>query len=81
MIFAQNPYKSCAKIICNIYLTDNILQSKKIALPLHLVISFSVINYVVSMRHPRESDEVSFFLYPSLFVRLEYSVNHFDGAC
>ena len=24
------------------------------------------------MRHPRESDEVSFFLYPSLFVRLEY---------
>ncbi len=28
-----------------------------------LVISFSVINYVVSMRRPRESGEVSFFLY------------------
>ena len=28
-----------------------------------MVISFSVINYVVSMRHPRVSDEVSFFLY------------------
>ena len=27
-----------------------------------MVISFSVINYVVSMRHPRVSDEVSFFL-------------------
>ena len=26
-----------------------------------LVISFSVINYVVSMRRPRESGEVSFF--------------------
>ena len=25
-----------------------------------MVISFSVINYVVSMRHPRVSDEVSF---------------------
>ena len=28
-----------------------------------LVISFSVINYVVSMRRPRASGEVSFFLY------------------
>ena len=28
-----------------------------------LVISFSVINYVVRMRHPRVSGEVSFFLY------------------
>ena len=28
-----------------------------------LVISFSVINYVVSMRRPRVSGEVSFFLY------------------
>ena len=27
-----------------------------------LVISFSVINYVVSMRRPRASGEVSFFL-------------------
>ena len=30
---------------------------------MHPVISFSVINYVVSMRHPRESDEVSFSFY------------------
>ena len=30
-------------------------------LPLHPVISFSVINYVVSMRRPRVSGEVSFF--------------------
>ena len=29
-------------------------------LPLHPVISFSVINYVVSMRRPRVSGEVSF---------------------
>ena len=28
-----------------------------------LVISFSVINYVVSMRRPRASGEVSFFFY------------------
>ena len=28
-----------------------------------MVISFSVINYVVSMRHPRVSDEVSFFVH------------------
>ena len=54
MIFAQNPYKSCAKIICNINLTDKILQVKKIGVPLCPVISFSVINYVVSMRAPRE---------------------------
>ncbi len=32
-----------------------------------VVISFSVINYVVSMRHPRVSDDVSFcFIYSSL---------------
>ena len=48
---------------CNILLTIKLLRAKKLALPLHPVISFSVINYVVSMRHPRESDEVSFFLY------------------
>ena len=61
MILASVAYKSYAKIICNINLTDEILQVSKIALPLRPVISFSVINYVVSMRHPRESDEVSFF--------------------
>ena len=33
----------------------------KNSVPLHPVISFSVINYVVSMRRPRESGEVSFF--------------------
>ena len=31
------------------------------SVPLHPVISFSVINYVVSMRRPRVSGEVSFF--------------------
>ena len=35
-----------------------------------MVISFSVINYVVSMRHPRVSDEVSFFLY-MLYIKNE----------
>ena len=47
--------------ICNILLTDKLLQMHKICLPLHSVISFSVINYVVSMRRPRASGEVSFF--------------------
>ena len=52
-------------LLFNIILTRNLLLRIKIALPLHPVISFSVINYVVSMRHPRESDEVSFsFIYP-----------------
>ena len=51
-------------LLFNIILTRNLLLPIKIALPLHTVISFSVINYVVSMRHPRESDEVSFsFIY------------------
>ena len=52
------------KFICNKYLTLKLLTASQKALPLHPVISFSVINYVVSMRHPRESDEVSFsFIY------------------
>jgi hypothetical protein len=52
------------KIHCNKYLTLKLLTATQKALPLHPVISFSVINYVVSMRHPRESDEVSFsFIY------------------
>ena len=34
--------------------------------PLHSVISFSVINYVVSMRRPRVSGEVSFLFYQFL---------------
>ena len=33
---------------------------RKNSVPLHPVISFSVINYVVSMRRPRVSGEVSF---------------------
>ena len=36
------------------------LQLLEKSIPLYPVISFSVINYVVSMRHPRASDEVSF---------------------
>ena len=39
-----------------------------------LVISFSVINYVVSMRRPRESGEVSFFLY--IILRTLYKCNN-----
>ena len=50
-------------IKCNILLTPKLLPAMKKSLPLHSVISFSVINYVVSMRHPRASDEVSFFLH------------------
>ena len=50
-------------IICNIYLTRKLLQTKEIALPLYPVISFSVINYVVSMRRPHENGGVSFFLF------------------
>ena len=46
--------------ICNIYLTTKLLTRAEKCLPLHSVISFSVINYVVMMRHPRVSDEVSF---------------------
>ena len=47
-------------VVCNIYLTLKLLRSLKNSVPLHSVISFSVINYVVMMRHPRVSDEVSF---------------------
>ena len=58
--YTKNPYKTN----CNKFLTLILLTAKRNALPLHTVISFSVINYVVSMRHPRESDEVSFsFIY------------------
>ena len=40
--------------------------SKEVLSPINLlVISFSVINYVVSMRCPRGSDDSSFFLYIS----------------
>ncbi len=38
----------------------------KNSVPLHPVISFSVINYVVSMRRPRVSGEVSFLFYINL---------------
>ena len=60
--FSWRKYKH--KFNCNKYLTSKLLTALQKALPLHPVISFSVINYVVSMRHPRESDEVSFsFIY------------------
>ena len=41
-----------------------------------LVISFSVINYVVSMRRPRESGEVSFFLFKFGHGLQEYTWTH-----
>ena len=49
--------------ICNNLLTNELLRIWRKSVPLHTVISFSVINYVVSMRRPRESGEVSFFLH------------------
>ena len=48
---------------CNILLTHKLLQVVANSVSLHPVISFSVINYVVSMRRPRVSGEVSFFLF------------------
>ncbi len=48
------------------------LEIQKKAVPLHSVISFSVINYVVSMRGPHVSGDNLFFfiyLYPSLAAR------------
>ena len=53
-------------MICNNLLTVKLLQMQKNAVPLHPVISFSVINYVVSMRRPRVSGEVSFLFYQYL---------------
>ena len=47
---------------CNILLTHKLLRGVAKSVSLHTVISFSVINYVVSMRRPRASGEVSFFL-------------------
>ena len=48
--------------ICNNYLTGFLLQVSKIAVPLHPVISFSVINYVVSMRCPTRVAQLIFFI-------------------
>ena len=39
------------------------LEIRKKAVPLHSVISFSVINYVVSMRGPHVSGDNLFFLF------------------
>ena len=47
--------------ICNNYLTPFLLQVSEIAVPLHPVISFSVINYVVSMRCPTRVAQLIFF--------------------
>ena len=38
---------------------------------LYSVISFSVINYVVSMRCPRGSDDSSFFIYTPVYIKNE----------
>ena len=57
---------------------------------MHPVISFSVINYVVMMRHPRVSDEVSFCFYIShkvtkitnkvkLFQVIEFTVRFIEN--
>ena len=53
-------------LICNNLLTAKLLPMYVKCVPLHSVISFSVIKYVVSMRRPRVSGEVSFLLYYSL---------------
>lgn len=46
--------------------------SKEVLSPINLlVISFSVINYVVSMRCPRGSDDSSFFIYTGVYVKNE----------
>ena len=55
-----SKFKVILNCKCNRNLTLRLLTILKKAVPLHPVISFSVINYVVSMRHPRASDEVSF---------------------
>ena len=59
-----NLYKADQFVFnCNNLLTHKLLQLPENCLPLQPVISFSGINYVVSVRRPRESGEVSFFLY------------------
>ena len=46
--------------------------SKEVLSPINLlVISFSVINYVVSMRCPRGSDDSSFFIYTPVYIKNE----------
>ncbi len=47
---------------CNKILTQELLQVPEIAVPLHTVISFSVINYVVSMRCPTRVAQLIFFI-------------------
>ena len=39
------------------------------------VISFSVINYVVSMRCPRGSDDSSFFIYTGVYIKNELGLS------
>jgi hypothetical protein len=45
-----------------------------------LVISFSVINYVVSLRRPRASGEVSFFLFIVIRIRVTKNSLFREGA-
>ena len=65
-------------LLFNIILTRNLLLPIKIALPLHTVISFSVINYVVSMRCLTGVTQLIFFVpYRELFTTFLYkSSNH-----
>ncbi len=54
-------YKIGRNVECNIFLTRKLLQVWKKCVPLHPVISFSVINYVVSMRCPTRVAQLIFF--------------------
>ena len=47
---------------CNKILTQELLQVPENSVPLHSVISFSVINYVVSMRCPTRVAQLIFFV-------------------
>ena len=58
----------------NIYLTDRLLRRRKIALPLHPVISFSVINYVVIEASPRERRSLF-----SFYIDLSFNFRIFAG--
>ena len=52
-------------VLINNYLTLKLLTGVKISLPLHPVISFSVINYVVIEASPRERRSLFLFYVPS----------------
>ena len=60
-VFIWNHSRNSNLLNCNNYLTLKLLRVWKIAVPLHTVISFSVINYVVSMRCPTRVAQLIFF--------------------